>query len=96
MGKACATACVMAPASGKQAEREEKKFLKRLKDLKETLKETLKELLKEMPKVEDLSLRQISDELLPIKAAEIQKVAAETLSRGERALHITKELHSHE
>ncbi|CAJ1368353.1 unnamed protein product [Effrenium voratum] len=41
--------------------------------------------------VEDLSLRQISDELLPRDAAQIQAVAAEALSRGERALHITED-----
>eukprot|EP00434_Breviolum_minutum_P041685 symbB.v1.2.037085.t1/scaffold5381.1/size27835/3 len=41
--------------------------------------------------VENLSLRQISDELLPRDAAQIQAVAAEALSRGQRALHITQD-----
>mmetsp|Transcript_4902 Transcript_4902/g.11453 ORF Transcript_4902/g.11453 Transcript_4902/m.11453 type:complete len:211 (-) Transcript_4902:29-661(-) len=41
--------------------------------------------------VENLSLRQISDELLPRDSAEIQAVAAEALSRGQRALHITED-----
>jgi len=36
-------------------------------------------------------LRQISDELLPRDAAQIQAVAAEALSRGQRALHITQD-----
>mmetsp|Transcript_78359 Transcript_78359/g.123419 ORF Transcript_78359/g.123419 Transcript_78359/m.123419 type:complete len:209 (-) Transcript_78359:49-675(-) len=46
-----------------------------------------------MPRVdvENLSLRQISDELLPRDAAQIQAVAAEALSRGQRALHITED-----
>mmetsp|Transcript_25815 Transcript_25815/g.56554 ORF Transcript_25815/g.56554 Transcript_25815/m.56554 type:complete len:179 (-) Transcript_25815:138-674(-) len=46
-----------------------------------------------MPRVdvENLSLRQISDELLPRDAAQIQAVAAEALSRGQRALHVTED-----
>ncbi|CAE7250599.1 unnamed protein product [Symbiodinium sp. CCMP2592] len=41
--------------------------------------------------VANLSLRQISDELLPRDSAEIQAVAAEALSRGKRALHLTED-----